>query len=149
MSLRAAAAVVVLVQSDADSRTMYAECLRAQGLVPVSVSTVTDALKVAPRADVVVTGILLPGDMDGIALVTRLKHDDRTKHLPVIVLTACVWPSDRDRAAAAGCDLFLPKPCLPDVLVSEIERVLAERRIPKPPPARVPGTLRRRIHEAS
>lgn len=149
ISLLAAAAVVVLVQSDADNRAMYAEFLRYQGFVPVPMSTAADALRVAPRADVVVTGILLPGHMDGIELVTRLKTDDCTKHIPVIVLTACAWQSDRDRATAVGCDAFLPKPCLPDVLVHEIRRVLALTRVPKPQPANVGSTPVERIRDAS
>ena len=140
MLMLAAAPVVVLLQSDADSRAMYAEFLRYQGFVPVPMSTAADALSVAPRADVVVTGILLPGQMDGIELVTRLKTDDRTKRIPVIVLTACAWQSDRDRATTAGCDVFLPKPCLPDALVREVRRLLAAStlRDVRGAPAKVP-----------
>ena len=72
------AAVVLLVQADADSREMYAEFLRYQGFLPVPVSTARDALTVAPHADVIVTGLLLPVDMDGIELIVRLKRDERT-----------------------------------------------------------------------
>jgi CheY-like chemotaxis protein len=98
----------------------------------VPVSTATDALRLASKADVVVTGILLPDHMDGIELVRRLKSAESTKHVPVLVLTACVWQSDRDRATASGCDLFLAKPCLPDVLVREIHRVLTLHLLPTP-----------------
>ncbi len=30
---------------------------------------------------------------------------------PIIVLTACAWDAERERATNAGCDLFLAKPC--------------------------------------
>lgn len=86
--------------------------------------------------------------MDGVELVTRLKGDDGTKSIPVIVLTACAWQSDRDRAAA-GCEVFLTKPCLPDVLVREIRRVLALRDVPKPSPAGVPPPSLPRIRRTS
>jgi two-component system, cell cycle response regulator DivK len=119
------ASVVVLVQADADSREIYAECLRDQGLLPVPVSNARDGLMVAPKADVIVTGLLLPGDMDGIELIARLKRDERTKRIPVIVLTACAWNSDRERAEEAGCDVFLTKPCLPDDLLRDVRRMLA------------------------
>ena len=124
------AAVVLLVQAEADSREMYAEFLRYQGLLPVSVPTARDGLTVAPEADVIVTGLLLPGDMDGIEFIARLKRDDRTKGIPVIVLTACAWKSDRERAEQAGCDVFLPKPCLPDDLLRDVRRLLAQERGP-------------------
>ena len=74
------AAVVLLVQAEPDSREMYAEFLRYQGLLPVPVSTARDGLRVAPEADVIVTGLLLPGDMDGIEFIARLKRHD--KHEP-------------------------------------------------------------------
>src|SRR6266850_2839974 len=124
------AAVVLLVQGESDSREMYAEFLRYQGLLPVPVSTARDGLRVAPEADVIVTGLLLPGDMDGIEFIARLKRDDRTKRIPLIVLTACAWKSDRERAEQAGCDVFLPKPCLPDDLFRDVRRLLVQERGP-------------------
>jgi two-component system cell cycle response regulator DivK len=119
------AAVVLLVQADADNREMYGDFLRFQGFLPVPVSTARDGLTVAPQADLIVTGLLLPGDMDGIDFIARLKRDERTKRIPVIVVTACAWNSDRERAEEAGCDVFLPKPCLPDDLLRDVRRLLA------------------------
>jgi CheY-like chemotaxis protein len=66
--------------------------------------------------------------MDGVTFVARLRADERTKHRPIIVLTACAWQRDRDRARAAGCDAFLPKPCPPADLVREIRFQLAQRQ---------------------
>jgi CheY-like chemotaxis protein len=55
-----------------------------------------------------------------------VRQTDRTKHAPIIVLlTGCVFESDRQRAFAAGCDLFLPKHCPAERLVSEIRAVEA------------------------
>ena len=112
-------AVVLLVQGDDDSREMYAEFFRYEGFLPVPVSNARDGLTVARKADVIVTSLLLPGDIDGIEFIARLKRDERTKRIPLIVLTACAWKSDRDRAEEAGCDVFLAKPCLPDLLLRE------------------------------
>jgi len=119
------APVVLLVQADADSREMYTEFFRYEGLLPVPVSNARDGLTVARRADIVVTGLLLPGDIDGIEFIARLKRDERTKRIPLIVLTACAWKSDRERAEKAGCDVFLAKPCLPDHLLREVRLLLA------------------------
>jgi CheY-like chemotaxis protein len=75
------------------------------------------------------TGLLLPGPIDGIALIARLKRDSQTTQIPIIVLTACAWNSERERAAAAGCDLFLSKPCPARTLLREIRRLLASPRL--------------------
>src|SRR6266581_2425294 len=72
-----------------------------------------DALALARTTDIVVTGIRVPGPFDGVELVRRLRANDGTKHKPIIVVTACAFEPDQQRACAAGCDAFLPKPCLP------------------------------------
>jgi DNA-binding NarL/FixJ family response regulator len=64
------------------------------------------------------------------------------------VVTSRAWSTDRDRAIAAGCDLFLSKPCLPHDLMDSINRLLARRRRrdrarPIPTPTRRPHSLDR------
>ena len=104
---------------------------------------------VAPIADVIIAGILLPGHMDGIEFIAQLKADQRTKSIPVIVLTTCAWKTERDRAENAGCDMFLAKPCLPDDLERAVRRLLARRRVPKPQPANVPTASTPRYRRTS
>jgi two-component system, cell cycle response regulator DivK len=119
----------MLVQADADSREMYTEFFRYEGFLPVPVSNARDGLTVARKADVIVTSLLLPGDIDGIEFIARLKRDERTKRIPLIVLTACAWKSERERAEKAGCDVFLAKPCLPDHLLREVRVLLAASKL--------------------
>ena len=123
--------VILLVQPKRDDRDMYVEFLRHAGLTPIPVSRASEAVRVAPHADVIVTGVLLPGRVDGIEFVNQLKRSGRTSRIPVIVLTACAWKDERERALIAGCDVFLSKPCLPRVLAREIRRLLA-RDFPTP-----------------
>ena len=118
--------VVLLVQPKHDDRDMYVEFLRYAGLAPVPVSTAQEGLRLAPRADIVVTGLMLAGPIDGIAFAAQLKRDQRTKRIPVIALTSRAWEGDRERALGAGCDLFLAKPCLPHILTRAIRRLLPD-----------------------
>jgi CheY-like chemotaxis protein len=94
---------------------MYAEHLCEYGLAVIAASNAWDTLIAAPRADVIVTGILLAGSMDGVELIARLRRDEVVDRRPIIVLTACAW--DAERAMRAGCDLFLSKPCVPGGLL--------------------------------
>lgn len=114
---------VLLIQPHADTREMYAEFLRYNGISTISVADGLEALHAGVRADVIVTGIRVPG-VDGIELITRFRADHRTVNTPIIVLTACVFPADRERAAAAGCDVFLPLPCSPAKLLHQVRRLL-------------------------
>lgn len=111
---------ILLGQPERRDRDRYAESLRRLGFETIAVPTAHEALPVASRVDIVVTGLLLPGAMDGIALVAQLKSDERTRRIPVIALTRCAWNRERERAFDVGCDLFLAKPCPPRLLARTI-----------------------------
>jgi len=121
--------VVLLVQRVDDDRAMYEEFLVHQGLPMLCANDAAEALQLAPMADIVVTGLMLPGAMDGFEFIQRLRSDERTKHIPIVVVTAWAWQTERLRAQDAGCDVFLTKPCLPDELLREIRSVLADRKL--------------------
>jgi Response regulator receiver domain len=70
-----------------------------------------------------VTDIMMPG-MNGFELATALHCDLRTRHVPVIGLTAHWTPEVRERAADAAMHAVLLKPCVPSHLIAELERVL-------------------------
>ncbi len=127
---------------------MYVEFFRHERIAVVGVSNAADALQRASAASVIVTGILLDGPMDGIELIGRLRHDRRTRDTPIVVLTACAWPAERERALQAGCDAFLTKPCLPEELACEVRRAFAKARLNemrgKPIPGDVVGRRPRR-----
>jgi CheY-like chemotaxis protein len=127
---------VLLLHPEQDDRAMYREFLRHQGFAIACPKDATHALSLAPHADVVVTELRLPGSIGGIEFVARLRKNPDTHHLPIIVLTACASETCLQPALAAGCDMFLLKPCLPDRLVTEIYRSIASRTLPKPLPAR-------------
>jgi CheY-like chemotaxis protein len=115
---------VLLVDAAADNRAMYAESLRAAGFRAIEIDNTADAFALAVTADAIVTGIRVPGPFDGLELVRRLRGDARTRSKGTIVLTACAFEEDRRRAHIAGCDVFLPKPCLPETLIEELIRLL-------------------------
>jgi two-component system cell cycle response regulator DivK len=106
---------------------MYAEFLKASGFRTFEASTTRRALALAPKADIVVTGVRVSSAYDGLDLVRRLHAEPRTARTAVIVLTAYAFEFARRLATAAGCDAFLTKPCLPEDLLSEIRRVLGSR----------------------
>jgi two-component system, cell cycle response regulator DivK len=107
---------------------MYADYLTACGFSPVQVGDTREALRIAWSVDVVVTGMRVPGPFDGLDLIRHLRADHRTADKPLIVLTASAFEADQRRAYEAGCDRFLAKPCLPDLLGGEIRRLLTAPR---------------------
>jgi two-component system, cell cycle response regulator DivK len=144
--------VVLLVQQNCDDREMYAEFLRYRRFRPVIAVTVPEALQLAPTADVVVTGIVLPNGADGLDFITRLRDEPRTKTTPIIVLTATMLTGERQQAVESICEGFLRKPCLPGALVREVRRVLAAVRggaVEQAADFASRGTASRRLRAAS
>jgi CheY-like chemotaxis protein len=121
---------VLLVNSVADERDMYVEFLHHSGIPSVDVCEADDAFTIAAtaRPDVIVTDIVLPRQRDGIALIERLRRDDRTQDVSIIVVTGWVMGQQRETALRAGCDVFLMKPCLPADLLREIRRAFKKSR---------------------
>jgi CheY-like chemotaxis protein len=116
---------VLIVDGDADSRTVYGIMLRHHGYEVAEVDDGESALAIARKgaADVLVTELTLRR-LDGHMLLQALKDDPATAGLGVVVLTARTVPSDRARAMATGCTKFLTKPLEPQALLREIESLL-------------------------
>ncbi len=74
--------------------------------------------------DLVLLDVSLPG-MDGLAVLSRLRADERLKTLPVIALTAHAMAGDRERFLRSGFDDYVPKPIVDEeVLLRAIENLL-------------------------
>jgi two-component system cell cycle response regulator DivK len=119
-------ATVLIVDDFEDNRTMYAEFLKFAGYVVIEASNGIEALQkaIAFIPDVVVMDLSLPM-LDGWEATRRLKRDPRTRSIPVVVLTGHALEGHSQSAREAGCDGFLAKPCLPETLLEEVQRVLA------------------------
>ncbi len=104
---------------------MYSESLRSMGFHPTIAASGEEALRIASEAPpaVLVTDLRFKGKMDGVELARRLRENDRTKHVRIILLTGATFGDERQRAEASGCDRLLLKPCLPQQLASEIRRL--------------------------
>jgi CheY-like chemotaxis protein len=104
---------------------MYAIGLLAMGFQPVTAATAEDGFERACllKPDVIVADVSVAG-MSGLDLTRRLRRDERTRGARIIVLAGHALGGVKPQAEAAGCDRFLVKPCLPDVLACEIRHVL-------------------------
>ncbi|HMH50385.1 MAG TPA: response regulator [Candidatus Acidoferrum sp.] len=122
---RGSAPLILVVDDYADNREMYSAYLKFQGLDVVEAANGAEALERAFERppDLVVMDLSLPG-IDGWQATRALKADARTKNIPVIAVTGHALAGAPEQAAEAGCDGFLTKPCLPEDLLREIQRML-------------------------
>lgn len=68
---------------------------------------------------------LMMPTMDGFEVLAELAQNDRTKHVPVIVLTAKARKEDQIRSWQAGASGFVLKPFPPEQLLNAVTRVMA------------------------
>ena len=85
-----------------------------------------EALEAMKRSapGLVLLDISLPG-MDGVEVLSRIRTDERLKHLPVIALTAHAMAGDRERYLSVGFNAYITKPIVDEgILLATIERWL-------------------------
>jgi CheY-like chemotaxis protein len=135
METRKPQPLVLVVEDYQDAREMYSAYLRFSGFRVAEATNGIEAIEKTNELmpDIILMDLALPR-MDGWEATRRLKDDDRTKHIPVVALTGHALAGHAEGARQAGCDAFVTKPCLPDALVTEIQRVLAARESRKTSP---------------
>jgi len=120
--------LVLIVDDFDDNREMFTEFLSFSGYRVAQAATGKEALERAFSLlpDLILMDLSLP-ELDGLEATRCLKKDERTKCIPVLALTGHAVAAHSRDARAAGCAAFLTKPCLPEVLLGEIRRVLESR----------------------
>ena len=93
-------------------------------------SAIAEAERLLP--DLIVLDLELP-QISGFDVARRLRENPDTHDIPLIAATGYSQASQLERARAAGFDRILLKPCDPDFLLLEIERLLASNPTLLPP----------------
>ncbi|HEV8437656.1 MAG TPA: response regulator [Methylomirabilota bacterium] len=114
------------MEDDWDARELYGRYLRSHGMQVEAATDGVQALRLAEtlHPDIVVMDLSLP-HLDGWEATRRLRHDPRTRYVPIIACSGHVFGTSVDLALDAGCDAYVVKPCLPKDLLAEIRRLLA------------------------
>jgi CheY-like chemotaxis protein len=116
---------ILAVDDEANVRRLVQMILQRAGY---RVSTAADGIEALAtvekdRPDVVLADITMPR-LDGIELLRRLKADEATAGIPVIILSAKSQDQDFFEAERSGAVTYLPKPFSPLQLMSVVSGVL-------------------------
>ncbi|MCP2243577.1 response regulator transcription factor [Lentzea aerocolonigenes] len=117
---------VVIAEDDADIRDLLVFKLMQDGFDVRAVGDGPAALDAVAteRPDLVILDVMMPG-MSGLDVCQRLRSEQATKNLPVILLTARAQEADVESGFGVGADDYVTKPFSPRELLSRVHAVLA------------------------
>lgn len=116
---------ILVVEDEQDIMELVEFNLRQAGFNVQKAYNGLDGLRLAKEKlpNLVVLDLMLPG-LEGQEVCRRLKHNDATRHIPVLMLTALASETDRIVGFELGADDYLAKPFSPRELVLRVRAIL-------------------------
>ncbi len=116
---------ILVIEDEHDIRELISYNLESEGYDIIKAATGTEGVELARKKlpDLVLLDIMLP-DIDGLEVCRKLKRDDSTKDIPIIMLTAKSEDSDVISGLELGAEDYITKPFSPRVLVARLRAVL-------------------------
>jgi len=119
---------ILLVEDEPAIQELIAVNLEHAGHHVIRAADAEGALGIVRNAlpDLMLVDWMLPG-MSGVALARQMRQEERTKGIPIILLTARGTESDKVAGLEAGADDYVTKPFSPRELLARIKAVLRRR----------------------
>jgi len=119
---------ILIVDDEEDILELLQYNLTREGFVVISSMSGEDAIKkaIAETPDLIFLDLMLPG-IDGLDVARRLKGNEKTLDIPIIMLTAKGEESDIVIGLELGADDYITKPFSPRIVVARLKAVLRRR----------------------
>ncbi|MGB5665328.1 MAG: response regulator, partial [Maribacter sp.] len=120
--------IILIVEDNVDVRQFIATELGKNNQIHTAengLQGIEKALELVP--DVIISDVRMPL-CDGIELCNTLKNDERTSHIPIILLTAHIGEENELEGLKSGADDFITKPFKMRILVKRVENLIKTRR---------------------
>ena len=120
---------ILVVDDEEDILELVKYNLLKEGYHVTGASTGEDALKKARAEtfDLIVLDLMLPG-IDGLEVAKKLKTDQKTEKVPIVMLTAKGEEADVVTGLELGADDYITKPFSPKVLTARVRTALRRKR---------------------
>lgn len=126
---------VLIVDDDPATRELCSINLELEGIFVLEAADGRGGLDCArrERPDLVLTDVMMPG-LDGFQLAEALRHDERTRQIPLIFLSGEAAAANEARAHELGALAYLTKPFDPSALASLVADALVAPARPSDQP---------------
>ncbi|MCF0041491.1 hybrid sensor histidine kinase/response regulator transcription factor [Dyadobacter fanqingshengii] len=121
-------AQLLIIEDNADLRNFLVDCF-SPAYQTLAADNGNDGFNCAVKhlPDLIISDIMMPGT-NGVELCRRLKTDERTSHIPVVLLTAKTGTQSKLAGLETGADEYLTKPFVRQELVIRVKNLLDGRR---------------------
>jgi class 3 adenylate cyclase len=119
---------ILVVDDNPDNRQLLKDIVASMGHTPIPATDGEETLKLAAEhlPDLVILDVNMPG-MNGFEVLNHLKADNKTSHIPVLMLTALNAAEHRVQGLEIGADDYLTKPFNPRELMERIKTRLRQK----------------------
>jgi two-component system phosphate regulon response regulator PhoB len=116
---------ILIIEDEEDIRELVKYNLQREGFSVLEADTGEKGLQLIQRTvpDLILLDLMLPGK-DGLEICRLLKREERTRHIPVVMMTARGEESDIVTGLEMGAEDYVVKPFSPKVLVARAKAVL-------------------------
>ena len=117
---------ILMVDDRVEMRKLVEATLRSEEYVLVSSVNGVEGWRMLQedRPDLVVLDIMMPGIIDGLALLRRLRASSESKDCKVVLLSGKGQQEDLAEGFSAGADAYVVKPFSPRELVAIVKKLL-------------------------
>lgn len=121
--------ILLLVEDNNDVRTLLKQTFKTRyNIITASNGEKGIELALEHIPDLIISDVMMP-IKDGIQLAQTLKNDERTSHIPIILLTAKAGDENKLTALEVGIDDYITKPFNSKLLITKAEKLIENRRL--------------------
>lgn len=120
-------AKVLIAEDEPDIRMLTSFSLRYGGFEVVEAADGAEAVKLAEqeRPDAILLDVRMPR-MDGLTACRKIKAMPALAHIPIVFLSALGQDSEIESGTEAGAVAYILKPYVPDELIAQMRKIIAE-----------------------
>lgn len=119
---------VLIIEDNPKNRKVFKDILSVHGFKSIEAVDGEEGYKMAKEhnPDLIVMDVQLPG-ANGYEITRRLKSEDDTKDIPIIIVTSFAMAGEENEARAAGCNDYISKPINIHQFIETIKKYLPDQ----------------------
>ena len=123
---------IIVADDIKENRKLLVQILSQYDVTPIEAKDGVEVLEIlkSQKIDMIFLDILMP-NLNGYETMFALQKDNKTKNIPIVVVSANVFKEDREKALALGASAFLAKPITDFDLYTILSNSIAIKNTPK------------------